>query len=168
VVAPSGGIAGMSPPSSTNNPLAFRWDDQPFEIRSILLIDIGETMENSPFQVPLFTYRNFPRREGMTVEQALASLGWGVTADMGVQIPETLIDDCVRWCCSLCLLENAPWVIELDVLSKDHNKFEASGDERYVDKFVTRTSLGVSATFSGTIPRMVGEGETSSADVCWI
>jgi hypothetical protein len=137
-----------------HNPLAFRWDDQPFEIGSLLLseindgrglsilIDIGETMENGVFKVPIFTYRNFPRREGMTVEQSLASLGRGVTADMGVQIPETLIDDCVRLCSSLCLLENDPSVIEPDVLSKDRDKFEASGDDRYVDKAHRRGKIG--------------------------
>ncbi len=115
-----------------HNPLAFQWDNQPVEIRSILLseindgrglsllIDIDETMDNGLFQVPIYTYRNFPRREGLTVEQSLASLGKGITADMGVQIPLTLIDDCVRLCCSLCLLENDPSVIEPDVLSKDH------------------------------------------------
>lgn len=137
-----------------NNPLAFRRDDLPFEIRSILLseindgrglsllIDIGETMDKCPFQVPLFTYRNFPRREGLTVEQSLASLGRGVTADVGVQIPETLIDDCVRLCCSLCLLENDRSVIEPDVLSKDRDKFEATGDDRYVDKAHRRGKVG--------------------------
>jgi hypothetical protein len=57
-------------------------------------------MDNSLFPVPLFTYRNFPRREGLTVEQSLASLGIGVTADVGVQMPETLIDDC--GCCAIC------------------------------------------------------------------
>ena len=35
-------------------------------------------MDNSRFQTPLFTYRNIPRREGLTVEQSLASLDRGV------------------------------------------------------------------------------------------
>ena len=61
---------------------------------------------------------------------------------MGVQIPETLIDDCVRLCCSLCLLENDRSVIEPDVLSKDRDKFEASGDDRYVDKAHRRGKIG--------------------------
>jgi hypothetical protein len=72
----------------------------------------------------------------------VASLDRGVSADMGVQIPETLIDDCVRLCCSLCLLENDPSVIEPDVLTKDRDKFEASGDERYVDKAHRRGKIG--------------------------
>jgi hypothetical protein len=61
---------------------------------------------------------------------------------MGVQIPPTLIDDCVRLCCSLCLLENDPSVIELNVLSKDRDKFAASGDARYVDKAHRRGKIG--------------------------
>jgi hypothetical protein len=48
----------------------------------------------------------------------------------------------VRLCCSLCLLENAPSVIEPDVLSKDRDEFEASGDERYVDKAHRRGKIG--------------------------
>jgi hypothetical protein len=137
-----------------HNPLAFRWQDQPIEIRSILLseindgrglsllIDIGETMDNSPFPVPLFTYRNFPRREGLTVEQSLGGLGKVVTPEDAAQIPETLLTDCVRLCCSLCLLENDPSVIEPDVLSKDRDRFEASGDAKYVDKAHRRGKIG--------------------------
>ena len=38
------------------------------------------------------------------------------------------------FCCSLFLLENDPSVIEPDVLSKDRDKFESTGDPKYVDK----------------------------------
>jgi hypothetical protein len=37
---------------------------------------------NGLFEVLIFIYRNLPRREGLTVEQSLASLGRGVTADI--------------------------------------------------------------------------------------
>jgi hypothetical protein len=99
-------------------------------------------MDNGMFKVPIYTYRNFPRRSGLTVEQSLAGLGKGITADMGVQVPEDLITDCVRLCCSLCLLENDPSVIEPDVLSKDRDKFETSGDQKYVDKAHRRGKVG--------------------------
>ena len=141
-----------------HNPLAFRWDEQPFAIRSLLRSEIndgrglsilikigepiGEPIDNGFFEVPIFTYKNIPRCEGMTVEAALASLGEGIKADMRVQIPETLIDDCVRLCCSLCLLENDPSVIEPDVLGKDRGKFEASGDAKYVHKAHRRGKIG--------------------------
>jgi hypothetical protein len=61
-----------------HNPMMFDWDNQPFEIRCMLLseinegrglsilIDVGETMDNGAFQVPIYTYRNFPRRSGLT------------------------------------------------------------------------------------------------------
>ena len=38
-----------------------------------VLVDIGELM--GEVGVPVYTYRNFPRRPGLTVEQSLASLG---------------------------------------------------------------------------------------------
>ena len=42
--------------------------------------------------------------------------------------------DCIRLCCSLCLLENDPEIISPDVLADDREKFEASGDHKYIDK----------------------------------
>ena len=107
-----------------------------------ILIDVGEIIDNGAFKVPIYTYRNFPRRSGLTVEQSLAGLGKGVTADMGVQVPESLVTDCVRLCCSLCLLDNDPSVIEPDVLSKDRDKFEQTGDAKYVDKAHRRGKVG--------------------------
>ena len=136
------------------NPMAFEWQDQSFEIGCMplaeinegrglsILIDVGEVMDNGAFKVPIYSYRNFPRRSGLTVEQSLAGLGKGITADMGVQVPEDLITDCVRLCCSLCLLEHDPSVIEPDVLGKDRDKFEQTGDDRYVDKAHRRGRVG--------------------------
>jgi hypothetical protein len=69
-------------------------------------------------------------------------LGSNELAELGVQIPEDLITDCVRLCCSLCLLENDPSVIEPDVLSKDRAKFEQTGDEKYVAKAHRRGKVG--------------------------
>jgi hypothetical protein len=136
------------------NPMTFEWQGRSHEIRCMLmgdmgegqaisiLTDVGEVMNNGMFDVPIYTYRNFPRRAGLTVEASLAGLGRGVTADLGVRIPDDLLTDCVRLCCSLCLLENDPSVIEPDVLSKDRAKFESSGDQRYVDKAHRRGKVG--------------------------
>ena len=90
-----------------------------------------------------FGYRNFPRRSGLTVEQSLASLGTnGLFADIGIQVPDSLVMDCVRLCCSLCLLENDPSIISPDVLADDRAKFEASGDQRFVHKAHRRGKVG--------------------------
>ena len=53
-----------------------------------------------------------------------------------------MITDCVRLCCSLCLLENDPSIISPDVLSKDRVKFEQTGDQKFVDKAHRRGKVG--------------------------
>ena len=63
-------------------------------------------------------------------------------ADLGVQIPQEMITDCVRLCCSLCLLENDPSVISPDVLSKDRSRFEQTGDQKFVEKAHRRGKVG--------------------------
>ena len=105
-----------------------------------MLIDMGEVMPEIGF--PIYSYRNFRRRDGLTVESALRELRKGWTAELGIQIPEPLVDDCVRLCCSLCLLENDPSIISADVLADDRSKFEASGDQKYIDKAHRRGKVG--------------------------
>ncbi|NLS97579.1 MAG: hypothetical protein GXX96_36025 [Planctomycetaceae bacterium] len=137
-----------------NNPMTFDWRGQSFQIRCIMLgdmgegkaisvlIDVGETMNNGAFDMPVYTYCNFRRQDGLTVEQSLAGLGKDAFSDIGVQVPSDFVTDCVRLCCSLCLLEHDPSVIEPDVLSKDRDKFESSGDQKYVDKAHRRGKVG--------------------------
>ncbi len=137
------------------NPLVFDWKGEKVQIRCMLLgeindgkgisilIDVGEVMgDGKDFGVPIFTYRNFRRQEGLTVEDALRELGSNELAELGVQIPNDLVTDCVRLCCSLCLLENDPSVIEPDVLSKDRDRFEQTGDRKYVEKAHRRGKFG--------------------------
>ncbi len=141
------------PRDPAKNPLKFDWKGKEVTVRCILmgeinqgtglsvLVDIGELM--GEIGVPIYTYRNFPRRPGLTVEQSLASLGTkGLFADIGVQVPDSLVMDCVRLCCSLCLLENDPSIISPDVLADDRAKFEASGDQKFVDKAHRRGKVG--------------------------
>ncbi len=101
---------------------------------------IGEVMGDLRF--PIYTYRNFRRQEGLTVEAALGELRRGWTAEMGIQVPDSLIDDCVRLCCTLCLLENDPEIISPDVLADDRAKYEQTGDQRYVEKARRRGKVG--------------------------
>jgi hypothetical protein len=141
------------PKDPAKNPLKFDWKGEEFPVRCIMLaeinqgtgisvlIDIGEVV--GEIGVPVYTYRNFPRKPGLTVEQSLASLGTnGLFADIGVQVPDSLVMDCVRLCCSLCLLENDPSIISPDVLADDRGKYEASGDQKYVDKAHRRGKVG--------------------------
>jgi hypothetical protein len=141
------------PRDPAKNPLKFDWKGDEVTVRCIMLgeinqgtgisvlIDIGELM--GEIGVPVYTYRNFPRRPRLTVDQSLASLGAkGLFADIGVVVPDGLVMDCVRLCCSLCLLENDPSIISPDVLADDRAKFEASGDQKFVDKAHRRGKVG--------------------------
>ena len=64
--------------------------------------------------MPIYTYCNSLRQKGLTVNQSLAEWSKGRLADLGVQVPQELVTDCVRLCCSLCLLENDASIIETD------------------------------------------------------
>lgn len=141
------------PKEPDRNPLKFGWNGQEFPVRCILmgeidegtglsvLVDIGEVMGD--FGVPVYTYRNFPREAGLTVEKSIEGLGKvGLFSEIGVQVPDWFVMDCIRLCCSLCLLENDPEIISPDVLADDRARFEASGDQKFVKKAHRRGKVG--------------------------
>ncbi len=141
------------PKDSAKNPLKFEWNGDEFPVRCIMLgeinegtglsvlVDIGEVMGG--VGVPIYTYRNFPRKPGLTVEQSIEGLGRvGLFAEFGIQVPDAFVMDCIRLCCSLCLLENDPSIISPDVLADDRAKFETSGDPKFVDKAHRRGKVG--------------------------
>ena len=134
------------------NPLMFDWQGKQVSIGCMLigkindgggisvLIDIGELMPEIGF--PIYTYRNFRRQDGLTVESALHELKKDWSAEMGIAIPEPIINDCVRLCCSLCLLENDSSIISPDVLNDDRSKFDQTGDHKYIEKAHRRGKVG--------------------------
>jgi len=80
------------------NPLKFDWKGQEHFVRCIMLgeinrgtglsvlVDIGEVM--GEFGVPVYTYRNFPRKPGLTVEKSIADLeAKGLFSEIGIQSP---------------------------------------------------------------------------------
>ena len=81
------------PKDVEKNPLKFDWKGAAVPIRCILmgyingetgislLIDIGETMYGN---APICSYRNFPRRPGLTVEESLAGLKMDCFAEIGI------------------------------------------------------------------------------------
>ncbi|NLS97584.1 MAG: hypothetical protein GXX96_36050 [Planctomycetaceae bacterium] len=136
------------------NPLAFDWQGQPTQIRSVLmgearegqsivlLIDQGDTKRVGTVDVPVGMYISFLRQPGQTVEQSLASLPRFPNTNGYIDMPESLLADCVRLCCCLCLLENDPAIISPDVLSKDQEKFDETGDQKFVEKAHRRGKVG--------------------------
>jgi hypothetical protein len=136
------------------NPLAFDWQGQPTQIRSVLLgearegqsivliIDQGDTIRMTTFDVPGGKYISFLRQEGRTVEQSLAELPRLPSTKGRIDIPEALLSDCVRQCCCLCLLDNDPEIVSPDVLSKDQARFDETGDQKFVVKAHRRGKVG--------------------------
>ena len=140
-----------------NNSLTFRWNGDEMQIRSMLMseskldrdrlmsiqIDIGEVAAGwGNGGVPVYTYRNFRLKEGVTVEESLNEPGIDEFGEIGVQIPPPLITDCVRLCCTLCLLDNDPEIIAPDVLNKDRVKWDETRDQKYVRKAQRRGKVG--------------------------
>jgi hypothetical protein len=133
-----------------NNPLTFDWKGEQRSIHCMLLSDINDKQGISilidvgehEFGFPVYTYRNFRRGEGLTVEAAIRELKIDWSAELGVIVPETLTMDCVRLCCTLCLLENDPSIISPDVLSADRAKYERTPEARFVDKARRRGKIG--------------------------
>lgn len=105
-----------------------------------ILMDVGEVIEGT--EMPLHTYQNFPRRKGLSIEEALHALRREKSAGVGVQIPESFIRQCARLCCTLCLLEDDPEVISPDVLTDDRLRYEETGDRRYVERAHRRGKVG--------------------------
>ncbi len=63
-----------------------------------VLIDVNEKVGNAAFSTPIYTYQNFRRQKRLTVEQSLREAGHDDSAGTGIQIPISLVIDCVRLC----------------------------------------------------------------------
>jgi len=136
------------------NPLHFDWNGTAYEIHTILLVRLHIRDRNCPGvgmwidygerlgQQPILTYQNMVCDGAHSLEEEITSLPqhWG--ASYGVQMPLDTLKDCLRLCCTLCLLENDPTVVTADVLNNDKVKFEKTGDSKYIDKAHRRGKVG--------------------------
>jgi len=128
------------------NPLHFDWEGDRYEVQTIIMaklvmednfatgvgiwLDIGEKLGIQP----ILTYQNLKTHGENSLEEEITHLQqhWGAT--IGVQVPDEIMRDCLRLCCTLCLLENDPGVIEADVLNRDKVKFEKTKDQKFIDR----------------------------------
>lgn len=105
-------------------------------------IDIGERDHIHDIPTTVLTYKNMPCVEGRTIEEQLQYLPTDPSSLQGPQIPRDMVTDIMRLCCSLCLLENDPSIIEPDVLEDDREKWEKTHDPKYVEKAHKRHKVG--------------------------
>jgi hypothetical protein len=151
------------------NPIAFDFDGKHYEMRTLMLsgagmevilggkagiqantdklkgvsiwMDFGEEEARSA-GVPVLSYENLPCTSGRTLEEEIEGTPRHRSAGLGVQLPQEIINDCVRLCCTLCLLESDPAIIEPDVLNDDREKWEKTGDPKFVERAKKRGKFG--------------------------
>jgi hypothetical protein len=128
-------------------------DDDPV-LGLVIGIDVNERDRGL---LPIHTMKVFPL-DDRNVEDVIDSLPPHFTTHEGMQVPNDLINKCIKLCLTLRLLENSPELIEPDVLSKDRHRYE-NGDEelrkRLLDKARRRGKFGFS------VGRAVERGEMS-------
>jgi hypothetical protein len=137
------------------NPLHFEWQGDTYHIQTILMcsiqirdrgcpgvgmwIDFGERMGPG---VAIHTTQKLACDGQNTLEWEIENIPREPYADIGVQMPPGMIKDCLRLCCTLCLLEQDPEVVTADVLSKDKAKFAETGDPKFIAKARKRGKVG--------------------------
>ena len=121
------------------NPLKFEYRGRTYPVQTIMLakimvrqyncpgvgmyIDIGEKVGTQPIR----TFQNMVCNGDRSLEEEITTMPVHWHANIGVQMTREVLLNCVRLCCTLCLLENDPEVITAtSVLNKDKAKFEHS------------------------------------------
>ena len=120
----------------------FKWDgyhvrtvffgiqQMPKEVGSIEMIDgicicfdIGEVSEMNE---PIYSFRFFPLREDMNIEEASKLFTEHRTASEGVKIPPNILENVIKLCACLSLISQDSELITPDVLSKHSEKYKTA------------------------------------------
>ncbi|MHC4633615.1 MAG: hypothetical protein ACYSYU_00150 [Planctomycetota bacterium] len=104
-------------------------------------MDIGETIGTV---VPSHIMKCFPLSEE-SVEESINKLPDHPSIGEGLQMPDVLINKCIKLCLTLRLIKDDPQLIEPDVLSKDRVRFKTGDDKlknRLVEKAIRKGKHG--------------------------
>lgn len=110
------------------------------EFKITYTFDIGETFND----FPLMGFNNILVVPGKSVEECIDLLVPDTESlNSGVELPDELIKDCLRVIIGISLLDrsNTDYFYP-DVLTDDKNKFEETGDAKYVEKARRRGKFG--------------------------
>lgn len=86
----------------------------------VLLIDTGEEHESN--LGPVYTFKIFPLRSDMTVDEVANSLPHHDSWNHGYQVSEKIVDECIKLCICICLVGKDPELVTPDILTKDEPK----------------------------------------------
>lgn len=107
-----------------------------------LAMDVGEYDNNG---LIIHTFKCFPLREDMTIEEAAIVLPFHHSWATGFVVPEEMIVNMIKLCCCVCLIGKDPELVSPDVLAKDRHKLDGATEEqlqRLVEKAKKRGKNG--------------------------
>lgn len=92
-----------------------------------IMLDTGEEGEIGD---KIYTFKFFPLRDDMTIDEAANILPFHESWKKGLQVPNEIINQVVKLCCCVCLIGNDPEMVTPDILAKDRQKFDNASDEQ--------------------------------------
>lgn len=93
----------------------------------VIAYDIGEIGEDG---CPVMSFRFFPLRDDMTVEDAASLLPAHESADIGVIIPEAVRSAVIKLCACIALIDNDSDIITPDILNRDKDKWDSASENQ--------------------------------------
>jgi hypothetical protein len=148
---PTPSLCVRLPKNPAKNPLSFDWKGEKVHVCSILMgegfdgkgirihVDIGALR---PGCMRLHPHLNLCSAPGRTLEQCLSDAATLPSEANAITVPDSLMHDCLRLCCTLCLLGSDPELISPDVLANDRAAYQQTGLRKYVEKAHRRGKLG--------------------------
>jgi hypothetical protein len=91
----------------------------------VIAFDIGEVDEHNH---PILSFKFFPLREDMTIEEAVNLLPPHQSFDVGVPIPQETMTAVVKLCACIALIDSDSDIIAPDILVADKAKWEGASE----------------------------------------
>ena len=96
----------------------------------IIAFDIGEADEHGH---PILSFKFFPLRDDLTIEQATNLLPSHESFDVGVSIPPDTMSALIRLCACIALIDSDSDIIAPDILSKDVVKWDKASEAQRLE-----------------------------------
>jgi hypothetical protein len=100
-------------------------DAEDLTVGLVIAFDIGEVDE---FGHPILSFKFFPLREDMTIEDAASLLPPHQSLDVGVQIPQEVMTAVVKLCACIALIDRDSDIIAPDILVADKAKWDEASE----------------------------------------
>lgn len=96
----------------------------------VIAFDIGEVDEQGH---PILSFKFFPLRDDMTIEQAADLLPPHESFDVGVPIPQETMAAVIRLCACIALIDSDSDIIAPDILKRDNAKWDGASEAQRLE-----------------------------------